>query len=61
MKQMENPRFTVAAWLILMIAYVAALSQSGCGSSIPFAACGAIGAVGLAQAWSNLPNDKKWS
>lgn len=61
MKQMENPRFTVAAWLILMVAYMAALSQIGCAPSIPFAVCGAIGAVGLAQAWSNLINYKKGS
>lgn len=61
MKQMENPRFTVAAWLILMVAYVAALSQMGGEASILFAACGAIGAIGLAQAWSDLINYKKGS
>lgn len=59
MKMMENPRFTVAAWMIMLVAYVVALSQTGGEISALFGACGAIGAIGLAQAWSDLINDRK--
>lgn len=59
MKMMENPRFTVIAWIIMMVAYVIALSQVGGEISALFGACGAIGAIGLAQAWSDLTSYRK--
>lgn len=59
MKKTENSRFAMVAWVIMMVAYVVALSQTGGQISIPFAACGAIGAVGLAQSWSDWLNERK--
>ena len=59
MKKTENSRFAMIAWVIMMVAYVVALSQTGGQASIPFAVCGAIGAVGLAQAWSDWLNVRK--
>ena len=59
MKKTENSRFAMIAWVIMMVAYVVALSQTGGQIGIPFAACGAIGAVGLAQAWSDWLYERK--
>ena len=59
MEKTDNSKFMMFAWLVMLVAYVVAVGLSGVADRVPFAICGAFGAIGLAQSWANLIDREK--